>query len=68
VIGAGREAGRRLEDLLARLDATLAELERSEDSEDAVERLTAMAELAREVQAEIERLRSEAGSGGNAPA
>ncbi len=66
--GVGSEGGRHLEDLLARLDATLAELERSDDSEDAVERLTAMAELAREVQAEIERLRRETDSGGNASA
>jgi hypothetical protein len=62
------EGARRLEELLATLDATLAELERSEDSEDAVERLTAMAELAREVQSEIERLRREAPPGGDAPA
>ncbi len=53
------EAGQRLQDLLAQLDATLSELERADDSEDAVERLSAMAELAREVQAEIDRLRRE---------
>ena len=62
------EAGHHLDGLLARLEAALAELERSEDSEDAVERLTAMAELAREVQAEIERLRDEVRSGGDASA
>ncbi len=54
------ESGTRLQELLARLDAALAELEQSDDSEEAVEMLTAMAELAREVQAEIERLRREA--------
>ena len=62
------EGARRLEELLARLDGTLAELEGSADSEDAVERLTTMAELAREVQAEIERLRREAPPGDDAPA
>ena len=54
------ESARRLQDLLARLDGTLAELERSDDSEEAVDKLSSMAELAREVQAEIERLRREA--------
>jgi hypothetical protein len=54
------ESAQRLEELLARLEATLAELERSGDSQDAVEKLSSMAELAREVQAEIERLRGTA--------
>jgi hypothetical protein len=53
------ESGRRLQDLLARLDATLTDLEQSDDSEAAVDKLAAMAELAREVQAEIDRLRRE---------
>jgi hypothetical protein len=53
------EAGGRLQELLAELDSTLAELERSGESEDVVEKLAAMAELARAVQAEIERLRRE---------
>ena len=52
-------AERRLQGLIARLDEALAELERSTDSEDAVEKLGSMAELARDVQAEIERLRVE---------
>ncbi len=51
--------GRRLQDLLAQLETTLAELEAAGDSADAVERLTAMAELAREIQMEIDRLRRE---------
>ena len=54
------EAGRRLQELLARLDAELAALEAAAESEDAVARLAAMADLAREVQAEIDRLRREA--------
>ena len=51
------EAGTRLQELLARLDSTLGELERSGDSEEAVELLNTMAEVAREVQAEVDRLR-----------
>ena len=54
------EAAGRLQELLAKLEATLAELERTDDSEGAVEMLAAMGELAREVQAEIDRLRREA--------
>lgn len=52
-------SGQRLQELLAQLETTLAELESADDSADAVERLTAMAGLAREVQAEIDRLRRE---------
>lgn len=54
------EAGLRLQELLGRLEGELALLESTEESEVAVERLAAMAELAREVQAEIDRLRREA--------
>ncbi len=54
------DSARRLQELLAQLEGTLAELEATDDSEGAVDRLGAMAELAREVQAEIERLRREA--------
>ena len=50
----------RLQELLVSLDEELAALEQTDDSEGAVERLAAMAELAREVQAEIDRLRREA--------
>ena len=49
----------RLQELLQRLEKTLGELEATEDSEQAVERLGDMAELAREVQAEIDRARRE---------
>jgi regulator of sirC expression with transglutaminase-like and TPR domain len=49
----------KLQELLAQLDATLGELEKVEDSEEAVERLATMAELAREVQDEVDRLRRE---------
>jgi hypothetical protein len=60
------DADRRLQELLGQLDSTLAELEQAGGSEEAVETLTAMAELAREIQAEIDRLRREAP--GDAPA
>jgi hypothetical protein len=53
------DSGRRLPELLEELDSTLAELERSGDSDDVVDKLAAMAELARAVQAEIDRLRRE---------
>ena len=53
------ESVERLQALLARLEATLGELESSGESEVAVERLGEMAELAREVQAEIDRARRE---------
>jgi thioester reductase-like protein len=53
------ESGRRLQELLSRLDAELAALERTDASEEAVDRLTQMADLAREVQSEIDRLRRE---------
>jgi hypothetical protein len=53
------DPGGRLPDLLEELDSTLAELERTDDSDDVVDKLAAMAELARAVQAEIERLRRE---------
>ena len=54
------EAGGRLEALLAELEETLAAIEQTEESEEAVELLSTMAELAREVQAEIDRLRQDA--------
>ncbi len=54
------EAGGRLEGLLAELEETLAAIEQTEESEEAVELLSTMAELAREVQAEIDRLRQDA--------
>ena len=54
------EPGGRLEELLAELEETLAAIEKTEESEQAVELLATMAELAREVQAEIDRLRRDA--------
>ena len=54
------QRGKRLEELLAEIDRTLSDLEGEDDPDDAVERLAKMSELAREVQAEVERLRLEA--------
>jgi hypothetical protein len=48
-----------LQELLARLEATLAELEGTEDPGVAVERLADMAELAKQVQSEIDRAKRE---------
>ena len=53
------EAIQRLEELLARLELTRARLERTDDPERAIELLGELAELARDVQAEIERARRE---------
>jgi hypothetical protein len=57
------ESARKLQELLAQLDATLGELEASDDSEAAVDRLAVMADLAREVQTEVDRLRRESPEG-----
>jgi hypothetical protein len=52
----------RLEELLKRLEDVRARLEVTDDPEDAVEVLRELAEVAKEVQAEIERARREGGS------
>jgi poly(A) polymerase Pap1 len=54
------EPVRRLQELLDRLEQTRAELESTEDPEKAVQVLQELAELAKEVQAEVERARREA--------
>jgi hypothetical protein len=48
-----------VQDLLARLEAVRARLEATEDPEQAVDVLAELAELAREVEAEVERARQE---------
>ncbi|HYM64045.1 MAG TPA: hypothetical protein VES61_05140 [Gaiellaceae bacterium] len=53
------ESAVRLQELLARLETTLAELEKTENSEVAVEKLADMAELAKQVQSEIDRAKRE---------
>jgi uncharacterized protein (DUF3084 family) len=50
----------RLQELLEQVEAARAELERSEDPERAVEVLRQLAELAKEVQGEVEQARREA--------
>jgi phosphoglycerate-specific signal transduction histidine kinase len=50
----------RLQQLLDRLESARAELEQTEDAERAVAILQDLAELAKEVQAEVERARLEA--------
>jgi len=49
----------RLQELLEKVEAARVELERSEDPERAVEVLQQLAELAKEVQVEVERARRE---------
>lgn len=49
----------RLQELLEKVEAARAELERSEDPERAVQVLQDLADLAKEVQAEVERARRE---------
>lgn len=53
----------RLQDLLARVEQARGELEATDDPERAVQVLTDLADLAKEVQAEIERARLEEGGG-----
>jgi uncharacterized protein (DUF3084 family) len=48
-----------LEELLKRLEEARARLEQTDDAEQAVEALRELAEVAKEVQAEIERARRE---------
>ena len=54
------DAVARLEDLLAKVEAARAELETADDPERAVQVLQELADLAKEVQAEVERARREA--------
>jgi hypothetical protein len=49
----------RLQELLEKVEAARVELEHSEDPEQAVKVLQELAELAKEVQAEVERARRE---------
>jgi len=65
--GGADQALARAEELLERLKGTRAELERlaaADDPEAAVDVLTELAELAREVEAELAKARSRADAGG----
>jgi predicted ribosome quality control (RQC) complex YloA/Tae2 family protein len=53
------ESVKRLEDLLDRLEQARTQLEATEDPEQAVDVLQSLADLAKEIQAEIERARRE---------
>ena len=54
------ESLRRAEDLLGRLEQTRAQLEGTDDPERALELLSDLAELAKEVEGEIQRAKREA--------
>ena len=54
------DAVQRLQDLLEKVEAARAELEATDDPERAVQVLQELADLAKEVQAEVERARREA--------
>jgi hypothetical protein len=53
----------RAEELLGRLEATRARLEATDDPEQAVEVLAELSELAKQVEAELQRARRQAGAG-----
>jgi len=53
----------RAEELLAKLEATRARLEQTDDAEQAVEVLAELSELAKQVEAELQRARRQAGAG-----
>jgi ABC-type iron transport system FetAB ATPase subunit len=57
-----KEPAERLEELLKRLEEARARLEVTDDPDQAVEVLRELAEVAKEVQAEIERARRQEGS------
>jgi len=60
-VSEGESALRRAEELLDRLERTRASLESTEDPEAAVDILAELADIARQVEAELERARREAG-------
>ena len=53
----------RAEELLGRLEAARARLEQTEDPEQAIEILGELSELAKQVEAELQRARRQAGAG-----
>ena len=53
----------RAEELLGKLEATRARLEETDDAEQAVEVLAELSELAKQVEAELQRARRQAGAG-----
>jgi hypothetical protein len=63
----GEETTARLRGLLDRLEVVRGRLEGAETSEEAVDLLQELADLAKETQAEIERARREGESGAGSP-
>ena len=61
--GEAESALQRAEDLLGRLEATRAKLEQTEDPEQAIEVLAELSEIAKQVEAELQRARRQAGAG-----
>lgn len=57
------DALQRAEELLARLEAARARLEATDDPEQAIEILAELSELAKQVEAELQRARRQAGAG-----
>ena len=55
------ESLRRAEELLERLERTRQELESTQDADRAIEILSELAEIARDVEAELNRAKQEAG-------
>ena len=53
----------RADELLGRLEAARARLEQTEDAEQAIEILAELSELAKQVEAELQRARRQAGAG-----
>jgi hypothetical protein len=53
----------RAEELLGRLEVARARLEQTEDPEQAIEILAELSELAKQVEAELQRARRQAGAG-----
>jgi hypothetical protein len=62
-VSSGEEALRRAENLLGRLEQTRQELESTQDPDRAIEILSELAEIAKEVEAELERAKKEAEAG-----
>ena len=62
-MSAAEESLRRAEELLERLERTRVRLEETEDPQAAIEMLGELAEIAKEVEAELERAKREADAG-----
>ena len=61
-LGAAGDSLRHAEELLARLEETRAKLEATEDPEAAIEVMSELAEIAKAVEAAIEKARRDAGA------